>query len=75
MAISDPKKFVVICSGTVVLSGFSLVSILMYGNPDTAGIELFIFLYLSLFILSVSAFTLFGFGLRRYYSEGLLSVV
>jgi len=54
-----------------LLAGFSLISILLFTDPFSAGLLTFIFLYLSLFIFCVGAFTLLGQLVRRLLEKGL----
>jgi len=49
---------------TVLIAGASWAALLIYFNPFSASIFIFILFYLSLFILSASLFTLVGWLIR-----------
>ncbi|MBI3231774.1 MAG: hypothetical protein HYZ51_01695 [Candidatus Doudnabacteria bacterium] len=51
---------------SAVLSTFSLASILNFTDPYEASALVFMFFYLSLFLLSFSVFTLLAFGIKRW---------
>ncbi len=61
-----PKKQLTLLGFTLILSGFSLASILNFTNPYTASWVIFCFFYLSLFLFSFACLTLLAFSLKRW---------
>src|SRR3989344_7993674 len=61
-----PNRQIFILSLSAFLAAFSLFSILNFTDPYSASWIVFVFFYLSLFLLSFSALTLFAFGLKRW---------
>ncbi len=58
----------------VALSAFSLVSIILFTDPFGAGTVTFLFFYLSLFLLTLCAFTFAGLLVRLWFWRGVYMV-
>jgi hypothetical protein len=69
-----PKQQVLFLGFSALLAAFSLGSILVFSDPQTAGIFTFLFLYASVFILTLGIFTLIGLFLREWLWPGLYVV-
>ena len=65
MAIA-PKKQIFILTVSAILAAFSLASILNFTDPYEAGIAVFAFFYISIFLLSFSVFSLIVFLVKRW---------
>jgi hypothetical protein len=64
MSESIKTHLILIIGGTLV-AAFSLGSIIKFSDPNQAGILLFVFLYLSIFLTCLGVFTGFGLLVRR----------
>lgn len=73
MLISEPKKYLYLVAGATLLAGFSFFSIIIYTDPTASGLSVFIFLYLSLFLMSLGSTTLAGLLVRRIWMKGLFN--
>ncbi len=71
---SNPKRHVLLISFSTLLAAFSLGSIVSFTDPQSTSLLAFIFFYLSLFLLCLGAFTLFGIGMRQVFWPGLYVV-
>lgn len=61
-----PKQQITILSISAITAAFSLASIINFTDPYKAGWIIFVFFYISLFLLSFSVLTLMSFGLKRW---------
>lgn len=66
----QPRQQVLLIVISTILSSFSFFSIINFTDPETSGLSTFIFLYLSLFLLSLGIFTLLGLTIRLKVSPG-----
>jgi len=69
IGVEKDMKLPVYLAGLVLatlLAGGCLSAILIYFNPNTSGILIFILFYLSLLITATGFFTLIGFFIRRF---------
>ena len=73
MPVSDPKKSVILIAAATVLAGFSFLSLLIYTDPVISGVSVFVFLYASVFLLSLGCLTLGGLAVRRVWMRGLFN--
>ena len=71
---SNPKKHVLLIAFSTALAGFSLGSIISFTEPQQASLITFIFFYLSLFLVTLGLFTLFGLAVRQFVWPGLYIV-
>lgn len=69
-----PKQQVLFLLFSTILAAFSLGSILDFTDPATASPLTFIFLYASLFLMALGAFTVLGLALRQWLWPGLYVV-
>lgn len=72
--LSNPKTQVSLIITSTLLAGFSLASIVSFTDPTAASWLIFGFFYLSLFLLTLGAFTLIGLLLRQRLWPGLYIV-
>lgn len=61
-----PKKQILTLAISAILSAFSLASILNFTDPYEAGKTVFVFFYISIFLLSFSVFSLAIFLTKRW---------
>ncbi len=61
-----PNRQIAILSLSAFLAAFSLFSILNFTDPYSASWIIFVFFYISLFLLCFSGLTLLAFGLKRW---------
>ena len=59
---------------SILLAGGCLAAILIYFDPHSSGLLVFLLFYLSLFISSTSVFTSVGFLIRRFSYRGRMSL-
>jgi len=59
------KKHITVLILSVLLSGFSLASILNFTDPYAASFWIFLFFYISIFLLTFSFFSLTAFVIKR----------
>lgn len=62
------KTHLILISAGTILSLFSLVSILLFTNPENAGGLTLSFLYLTIFLSSLGLFLAIGIGLRLKFA-------
>lgn len=73
MTNTDPRKYLFTILFATALSGFSLVSILVYKSPENAGWYIMLFLYLSIFLTSVGILTGIGLLIRNLFFSSRFS--
>ena len=71
---NEPKHLFWLIVASTLFALFSLVSLVIFTNPQSAGFLTFTSLYFSLFLSSLGIFTITGLAVRRKFFSGLYSV-
>jgi hypothetical protein len=67
----NPKKSLIFIGFSTLLAAFSAGSVMVFTDPESSGLFVFLFLYASLFLTSLGFFTISGTLIRQHIFGGI----